>query len=137
VKVVLDTNVIFSAFATHGLAHAVFELCLQHHEIVVSRPILKELEVHFTGKLKMPSEKSREILAFLNEFCLVGKPAALKKSACRDRSDDHVLGLALAARADCIVSGDQDLLVMKKIQKTPILNPRQFWEKLRAQPLGD
>ena len=134
-KIILDTNVIFSAFAAHGLSHAVFELCLQHHEIIISRHILKELENNFANKLKMPGEKCSEILAFLNEFCLVEKPAKLKKPACRDRSDDPIVGLALAVNAECIVSGDQDLLVLKSFKKIPILRPRQFWEKLRAQPI--
>ena len=134
-KIVLDTNVIFSAFAAHGLAHAVFELCLQHHESIISQNILKELEDNFTGKLKMPAEKSNEILAFLKEFCLVKKPSILKKPTSRDRSDDHVLGLAIAVNAECIISGDHDFLVLKKFKMIPILSPRQFWEKLRSQPI--
>jgi putative PIN family toxin of toxin-antitoxin system len=137
VKIILDTNVIFSAFATRGLAHAVFELCLQHHTIMISQSILKELEDNLTSKLKMPIEKSHEITSFLKEFCQVCEPAKLKKPVCRDRSDDHVLGLALAVEAECIVSGDQDLLVLSTYQTIPILSPRQFWEKLRAQPLQD
>jgi putative PIN family toxin of toxin-antitoxin system len=137
VKIVLDTNVIFSAFSTHGLAHIVFELCLQHHKIMISQSILKELENNFIGKLKMPIEKSREITSFLKEFCQVSEPAKLTNPVCRDRTDDHILGLAQAVEADCIVSGDQDLLVLLTYQTIPILSPRQFWEKLRAQPLQD
>jgi len=42
-KVVFDTNVIFSAFAARGLAQAAFELCLEKHTIVISEHILSEL----------------------------------------------------------------------------------------------
>jgi putative PIN family toxin of toxin-antitoxin system len=133
VKIVLDTNVIFSALATQGLAHAVFELCLQQHEVVVSERILGELEGHLSKKLGIPDERVEEILAFLREFCQVGEPEKLKKPVCRDRSDDHVIGLAVASGAECIVSGDGDLLVLRRFKSIPILSQREFWEKLKAR----
>jgi len=34
-RVILDTNVILAAFASRGLADAVFELCLDKHEIII------------------------------------------------------------------------------------------------------
>jgi predicted nucleic acid-binding protein len=52
-KVILDTNVIFSAFATRGWANAVFELCLDKHTIIISDHILLELQNNFQKKLKM------------------------------------------------------------------------------------
>jgi predicted nucleic acid-binding protein len=44
---------------------------------------------------------------------------------CRDPDDDAVLALALAAQADLIVSGDEDLLALRHYQDIPILNPAQ------------
>jgi predicted nucleic acid-binding protein len=43
VKVVLDTNVLVAAFASHGLCEEVFEVCLTSHQIFVSKHILAEL----------------------------------------------------------------------------------------------
>jgi uncharacterized protein len=37
-----------------------------------------------------------------------------------------VLSLALASKADCIVTGDKDLPVLKKFEGIPILSPRSF-----------
>ena len=39
-KVVLDVNVILSAFATRGLCEAVMSLCLDRHTIVLCEPML-------------------------------------------------------------------------------------------------
>jgi predicted nucleic acid-binding protein len=44
VKVFLDTNVLASALATRGLCAELFEVVLQSHELLVSPPVLKELE---------------------------------------------------------------------------------------------
>lgn len=45
---------------------------------------------------------------------------------CRDQKDNQFLELAVAANASCIVSGDQDLLVLNPFRKIPILTPANF-----------
>jgi putative PIN family toxin of toxin-antitoxin system len=128
-KILLDTNVIFSAFATRGLAQAVFELCLENHTRVTSEHILSELSAHLSKKLKMPKEKRESIIDYLKESCTLGQESPVKKSACRDETDLHILGLAEKTRADFIVTGDTDLLVLKRHRQTSIVTPREFWEK--------
>jgi len=53
-----------------------------------------------------------------------------KVTACRDPKDDKFLEAAIAAQADCIVSGDADLLDMTPFQETPILRPAEFLARL-------
>jgi len=132
-NVLFDTNVIFAAFAARGLAHAVFELCLQKHTIIISEGILSELAVHLQKKLKMPHEKVRLIVDYLRESSLVSEETSVTKTACRDKKDIHILGLAEKMRPDFIVTGDMDLLVLKKYRTTLIVTPREFWEKERER----
>jgi putative PIN family toxin of toxin-antitoxin system len=49
----------------------------------------------------------------------------LGKQISRDMDDDVVLACALAARADFIVTGDDDLLVLKSFDGIPILSVAQ------------
>lgn len=53
-------------------------------------------------------------------------------SECRDPHDDKWLSLAASARADCIVTGDKDLLVLHLFSKIPILNPADFLKNFYA-----
>ena len=46
----------------------------------------------------------------------------LARQVSRDADDDAVLACALAARADLVVSGDDDLLVLKTFEGIPIVN---------------
>jgi uncharacterized protein len=131
VKVVLDTNVLLAAFATRGLCEAVFEACLASHEIVLSEHILGELHRHLRGKFKVPERQVEAILSFLRESATVVAPAKVRPGACRDRTDLAVLGTALAAGVDCLVTGDRDLLVLKTFQGIPILSPRALHDRLR------
>jgi putative PIN family toxin of toxin-antitoxin system len=130
VKVVLDTNVLVAAFATRGLCEAVLEVCLAGHDIVLSEPILKELRRHLRGKLKVPRVQAQAIVAFLREHAAVVAPATVPADACRDRTDLAVLGTALAAEADCLVTGDRDLLDLREFRGTAVLSPRAFHDRL-------
>ncbi|MCX5655017.1 MAG: putative toxin-antitoxin system toxin component, PIN family [Planctomycetota bacterium] len=129
-RVVLDTNVLMAAFAAHGLCEAVFEACLASHEIVVSQHILGELRRHLRGKIKLPAARADAVLSFLRENAAVVTPAKVPADACRDPTDLAVLGTALAARADCLVTGDADLLELGAFRGIPILSPRAFHDSL-------
>jgi predicted nucleic acid-binding protein len=48
-----------------------------------------------------------------------------------DPDDDWVLATAVAGEADVIVTGDKDLLVLKRYQGIPIVTPRGFLELLQ------
>jgi len=55
---------------------------------------------------------------------------AHKVTACRDPKDDRFLEAALAGAADCIVSGDTDLLDLTSFEGIPILRPAEFLARL-------
>jgi putative PIN family toxin of toxin-antitoxin system len=127
-RVILDTNVILSAFAGRGLAHALFELCLEKHEIIISEHILSEGQRNLQKKLKMPKDKILMIAEYLKEFCIFSNYKRLDKGVCRDMEDVKILGLSEVANPDYIITGDKDLLVLKQFRSVPIITPREFWE---------
>jgi putative PIN family toxin of toxin-antitoxin system len=127
-KILHDTNDHFAAFATRGLTQAVFELCLERHTIITSESILSELAAHLQKKLKMPDKTVGLIIDYFKGSCLLGQESPVKKGACRDEEDLHILGLAVNVEADFIITGDSDLLVLRKFRKTSIITPREFWE---------
>lgn len=131
-RVVFDSNVLIAAFATHGLCHSLFELCLRSHEIVVSHKILEEVQRNLRRKIKAPAPTVREILSYLEKHCLLGRSVPVPAGLCRDPQDDAILGLAAAAGAECLVTGDDDLLVLKRYHETDIISPRQLYNRLRS-----
>ena len=127
-RVIIDTNVILSAFAGRGLAHALFELCLEKHEIIISEHILSEVQRNLQKKLKMPKDKVLMITEYLREFCSISNYKRLDKGVCRDIDDVKILGLSEAANPDYIITGDKDLLALKEFHSVPLITPREFWE---------
>ena len=53
-----------------------------------------------------------------------------KINACRDPQDDKFIEAALAGQADCVVSGDADLLDLTPFEDIPILRPAEFLARL-------
>ena len=45
---------------------------------------------------------------------------------CRDKKDNKFLELAVTPGADCIITGDKDLLVLHPFHNIPILNAADF-----------
>jgi putative PIN family toxin of toxin-antitoxin system len=127
-RVILDTNVILAAFAGRGLANALFELCLEKHEIIISEHILSEVQRNLQKKLKMPKDKVLMITGYLREFCTLSNYKRLDKMTCRDKDDDKILGLSEVAKPDYIITGDKDLLALEEFHSVPIITPREFWE---------
>ena len=129
-RVLFDTNVLASAFTSLGLCHQIYERTLLTAEMVSCKKLLDELHRTLVKKMKVDAALAEEIIAELaNEFELV-EPKPLSKLVCRDADDDLVLATALAAKAEVIVTGDNDLLVLKEFQDVRILSPRQFVEML-------
>ena len=125
-KVVLDANVIIAAFAARGLCESVMEVCLSEHETILCDDLFDEILRNLRLKIKLPASIVNDIGEFLREHANFLNPALLSPDVCRDPDDIKILGLAVASNADYIVTGDKDLLVLKKFQGIPILNPRSF-----------
>lgn len=131
-RVCLDTNVLVAAFATRGLCADVLRTVLAEHELVVGDVILAELRRTLASKLKVPADRIEAIEAVLSVVPAVPKPAAPSALVIRDAADRWVLATAVAGAADVLVTGDEDLLVVASESPVRILDPRAFWELLRA-----
>jgi putative PIN family toxin of toxin-antitoxin system len=122
------TIVIISSFATRGLCHSVFEICLDRFEIIISSTLIKELRNALKRKLKLPELFIVETLDYLSENATSVEVNKLISGVCRDPEDDHIIALADSAGANYIITGDEDLLILKKYGSTQIVTPRQFWQ---------
>ena len=49
---------------------------------------------------------------------------------CRDPDDDKFIACAVSGKVELIITGDQDLLVLKKYKKTRFMTPSQFFQEL-------
>lgn len=73
-----------------------------------------------------------DITALVNLIRLRGELVTPQRkiTVCRDPKDDKFLEAALAGSADCVVSGDADLLGPTPFEGIPILRPAEFLARL-------
>jgi uncharacterized protein len=129
VRVVLDTNVFVAAVVADGLCRDLVRVRVLPHAIITSEPLLCELRATLRKKFAAAPDEL-PLLSQLNEEAEIGRPTRLRERVCRDKDDDVVLATALAGKADVIVTGDYDLLVLEEFRTVRILSPRQFLELL-------
>ncbi len=127
-KIVPDSNIIFAAFSSRGLCNSLFELCIEKHTIYFNTQIIDEISKNFKKKLKLPGENIQLIVAYLYEFCHFSEHEMINENISRDKDDDGIISLAFFNDAKYIITGDKDLLDLKKYKSIMILTPRQFWE---------
>jgi len=127
VKVLLDTNVLVAAFISHGSCHELLEHCFHDHQIVTSKVLLNEFFDTLSGKLRFSIAEVREAKQLMGLMATLVDPVPLETPVCRDPDDDHVLAAALGGKVACIVTGDKDLLVLRRYSGIPIISPDQFW----------
>ena len=128
-RFVFDTNVIVSAALLAGsIPRRAFDKALDEGKILISVPVLLELaEVLSRKKLNkylLEEERMRFLVTLLKEVELVEITDVVTE--CRDIKDNKFLELAVSGRADCIISGDEDLLFLNPFRGIPILTPREF-----------
>lgn len=130
-KVVLDTNVIVSGLLFGGKPLQIIETVVEGKiEAYTSEGLLKELLEILGEKFGLPKERLREIEESIRENFKIISPGTVIKVA-RDPDDNVVLQVALKSRADYLISGDNDLLVLKSFSSIPILTPGEFLRKLK------
>jgi uncharacterized protein len=134
VRFVLDTNVIVSALLLSGsVPRQAFDKVLTEGKPLVSPPVILELIEVLSrkqfNKYLLEEERMRFLVGLLKEAELLDNTETI--SECRDPKDNKFLELAFSGKADCIISGDHDLLVLNPFREIPIVTPKGFlcWKR--------
>ncbi|MEI6728992.1 MAG: putative toxin-antitoxin system toxin component, PIN family [bacterium] len=132
IKIVFDTNVIVSFLISRFSKEEIFYKTLKLSklgsiEIFYSTEVFDEL----LETIKIPKIRSRlnkNASRFLADYKFLAKKVLLttKVSVCRDPKDNKFLELAKEIQADYLITGDNDLLDLKKFETTQILKPADF-----------
>lgn len=133
-RIIFDTNVLISAFIATGTSKDVFEYAVENHEVIASSYILKELKRNLTQKLGFSHKEYKEIEAFLAETILILSEKTYKIQDFSDKKDIPILNLCDSAQASLLVTGDKQLLRLRKTGSTKIISPSDFWDIEKCRP---
>lgn len=128
-RIVFDTNVwISAALFKQSVPRQAFDKAFYKGDMLLSVEVLTELNEVLSRRSFAKYVTEEERLAFLSVLVREAKLVETTEhlNECRDPDDDKFLELAVSGNAHCIVSGDQDLLVMNPFRGIPIITPRNF-----------
>ena len=130
-RVVLDTNVFVSAAIQSGASHRIVQHLIRDNtdELIICEEILTEIRDVLVTRPRLRkwiSVDDAEIFIEMLKlrFNFVANPADIIPLS-RDSDDDYILALAQRERAEYVISGDKDLLVLQ-VPELPILTPAEF-----------
>ncbi len=126
-RILLDTNVLISAFIAHGTGKDLLEYCALSHELVCSKAVLGEFRSVLIEKFHFPPRQVARAIALLRRRLRMVVPVDVPVGTSRDDDDLVVLGTAVAGECDCLVTGDRDLLSLERYADVDILSPQAFW----------
>lgn len=127
-RVVLDSNVFISAFLFDGKPLRVLRLAEEGAFVLLtSAAIRDEVEEVLEGKFSWPDELIRFTCEPMWRVSEDISPTATV-SACRDTDDNRVLECAADGGAGYVVTGDRDLLDMRRFRGITIVNSAAFLE---------
>ena len=121
-------------FETSKPARAFFA-ALRNGVVLLSADVISEIsEVLGREKFRRyvtEEERGRFLRSLLQEAELI--EINEKILACRDPKDDKFLELAVTGDADCIVTGDDDLLTLNPFRDVEIITPSEFLQTLSGE----
>jgi putative PIN family toxin of toxin-antitoxin system len=134
ITAVFDTNILFSATGWRGNPFQCVERARAGGTLAVTCPELIEelaekLEAHLGFSAEEVAETPTDYLGFLR---VVHIPKVLD-AVPRDPEDNMVLECAIEGRAQFIVSGDNDLLVLKEFRGIRIVRAADFLRLLAEE----
>ncbi|NCN82745.1 MAG: putative toxin-antitoxin system toxin component, PIN family [Candidatus Pacebacteria bacterium] len=140
--VIIDTNVFISGLIVpSGHPYKIIQLWQKSRiELALSDELLNEI-INVLNRKKI---KTRYHLTNTSVHKLIellqqrGKKIVLKSNELRvrDPKDQFLLDLALSAKADFLISGDRDLLVLASepsLKKLRIISPKAFLETVASE----
>lgn len=133
IRVILDTNLWISYLISKRLSK-IDELFTRESLILLFSEDLLEEFIEVAGRPKFrkyfSAENIEELLSLFDKFGEMIEVTS-EVDLCRDPKDNFLLELAKDGKAGFLVTGDTDLLVIKKFERTEIVTYAEFEERLK------
>ena len=138
-RAVPDTNILISAFMVEGNEYRLIEKGFKKEILLLtSLALIEEFkEVALRPKFGFTKEEIDDFVDALVEVSELVMPTQKITGVCRDPDDEKLLEAAVEGKADYIVSGDKDLLVLKSFSNIKIVTAAELLQNPnRQRPIG-
>ncbi len=127
-KIVIDSNVLTSYLITGDVVRSnvarIVRYALHNSHILLSMELIMEIEDVFSRPKFSKYFSSKDAAELVSSIRFIGHMVTIDCTidAARDPKDNKILELAMSGEADYIITGDNDLLILKTYGKTKIIS---------------
>jgi len=127
VRLVFDTNIFISALVIPGsrAEKAILRILDGADTLLISKPILDELLSTLARKFSRDPEALSQVAVMMMEMAELVEPRN-KVEVFKDDPDNRILECAESGRADVIVTGDKEMLLLKRYQGIQLISLRDY-----------
>jgi len=127
-KVVLDSNIFISGIIFGGKPRKIINLIIEGKiRLYISSDILLEIkEVLERDKFGFSQTITQQIIFEIESLSYLVTPKNKHSIVSRDGDDNIIIDCAVEAKADYIITGDNDLLSLKEYKSTKIINASEL-----------
>jgi len=125
VRVLLDSNVWLAILTTDGFCRRAWRATRRACSFTASRDILEEVEEKLRAKFGFSPRHAR-LMTFFVQRQTESVQVVSQTNICRDADDNAILAASFDGGCSYLVTGDADLLILRRFEKVSIVNPRQF-----------
>jgi hypothetical protein len=135
-RIVVDTNVLVSGLFWQGLPAKIYNLVTaQTLKLVSSDAQLQELSrvlqyPKFSNKFSKVDKTREGILESIRLLAEIANEVEIPPNTVRDPKDQIILACAVGGQVDYIVTGDQDLLILRAYEGIPIITALDFLSRV-------
>ena len=132
-RIVLDTNIIISAFGWDGKPRGILrEILNKEFDLIISKKQLEEIfKVLGYPKFKFTDSQKSKFINILIEISIIVNTYNKINIIKDDPYDNNILESAAKNNVDYLISGDKDLLRLKNINNIRILTASEFLELIK------
>jgi putative PIN family toxin of toxin-antitoxin system len=131
-KVVLDSNIFVSSFFWKGNPRKVFDRVTNGlDELYITDEILQEIAaVMSRKKFDAKTNEIEDYVGIIESYSIKLFPQNKAEEISRDIDDNKILECGFEGNVDFIITGDDDLLILKKYKNTRIVKPKEYLDIL-------
>lgn len=139
--ILYDANVLISYLLTsekEGTIASIVEAGFEGtYQFYLPNEVIVELQKKITVKTflsqRIPKPTAKKFIAALSLIAIIPEPITQQiPKVGRDLKDDYLLAYGVTGEADYLVTGDDDLLVLKQVGGLKIVSPTEFYKILSA-----
>ena len=131
IRVFIDTNIFISAYFFTGNERTIVYSRLKNIKYFTSQQVIDEIRAVLGEKFSVDKKDIDDYLSkILLIFALINPDYNINIMV-RDEKDTNILKSALAAKCNYLVTGDIDLLTLKKVENLKIVKSRELINELK------